>query len=669
MDPLTPYLDFLYFVLLLYPTMPAIFLGLSGRLRLWYVLLATAGMIWLQYDNPFGRPLPSSIPGAYPRAGTKVPPPASATLLQHLSTFAHAAPQLIYLLVFTAFELLVMLVFAAIRRRTKSHWPYYIAVGAALFPLFIVKFSPLLHIPIGFASSGGLVPTASQQGLLVPGLVDTIGFVGVSYITFRAVDVLINLQDRLIEAPSVGMYLSFLLFFPTISAGPIDRIRRFSSDWRQPRTRSEYLMDMDAGIYRIAQGFLYKFAIAMWIWNLWLQKAANTPGIGGIISYMYAYTLYLFFDFAGYSAFAIGVSRFFGVHTPDNFNLPFLSRNFKDFWNRWFITLSWWLRDHVYMRFVLGATKRRWFKNKYVTSYIGYLITMGLMGIWHGPQANYIIYGLYQGVMLIASDFLARWNQRRKLLPDNSLTRAASVFVTFNFICFGMLIFSGHLTQVAATETDCLCQGQINTKVWHVYQKDSQLSMTSHPGWLTITTEQGPASDLSSAKNIVLRATDPKASITASVQTTLFGLPYSQLQDYQGSALYLWQDANHWIRMQWQPGNCLIAVQFDPGTWGQSTGITLPNGQPVSSQAFAGDDESSAAQKVGCDPADDPIWLRMTKVGSIYTGYYSVNGRTWTATQSFAFPSLQVNDVGFSANSGGPKDHPVAFGFRDFSLN
>src|SRR5437870_10707770 len=102
-----------------------------------------------------------------------------------------------------------------------------------------------------------------------------------------------------------------------------------------------------------------------------MDPAAERSGVMDIISYMYAYSLYLFFDFAGYSAFAIGFSYLFGIHTPENFNKPFLARNIRDFWNRWHMTLSFWLRDHVYMRFVMAATKGRWFKGRYAASHIG----------------------------------------------------------------------------------------------------------------------------------------------------------------------------------------------------------------------------------------------------------------------------------------------------------
>ena len=161
---------------------------------------------------------------------------------------------------------------------------------------------------------------------------------------------------------------------------------------------------------------------------------------------MYAYTFYLFFDFAGYSAFAIGFSYLLGIHTPENFNRPFLSRDIRDFWNRWHISLSSWFRDHVYNRFVFTALKGHWFKNRYTASYLGYMLTMGLMGIWHGTALNYLVYGLYHGLLLSATDWLNRRFKNNRLLNDNRfLWRAASIVVTFHLVAFGLLIFSGRL--------------------------------------------------------------------------------------------------------------------------------------------------------------------------------------------------------------------------------
>src|SRR5262249_19000579 len=151
-------------------------------------------------------------------------------------------------------------------------------------------------------------------------------------------------------------------FAPTISAGPIDRFHHFTTglDTLPPRGRA-VLVNVDAGIQRIAQGFLYKFIIASLVYQQWLMPAARHNGFFASISYMYAFSMYLSFVFAGYGPFAIGVGLFSGIGVHENFNAPFLSRNFRERGDRWHIPLWWWLRDHVYMRFMLPAARHKWF--------------------------------------------------------------------------------------------------------------------------------------------------------------------------------------------------------------------------------------------------------------------------------------------------------------------
>ena len=195
-------------------------------------------------------------------------------------------------------------------------------------------------------------------------LVPPLGFLGISYVSFRSLDVIFGIQDRLITALLPGQYLTYLFFFPTVSSGPIDRYRRFGDDWHRPHGRLEFLRDLDGAVHRVFTGFLYKFILAALIKQYWMDPAARGDSWGHILSYMYAYSFYLFFDFAGYTAFAIGVSHLFGVRTPKNFDRPFLARNIRDFWNRWHMSLSFWFRDHIYMRFLLAATKGRWFRGR-----------------------------------------------------------------------------------------------------------------------------------------------------------------------------------------------------------------------------------------------------------------------------------------------------------------
>jgi membrane protein involved in D-alanine export len=134
----------------------------------------------------------------------------------------------------------------------------------------------------------------------------------------------------------------------------------------------------------------------------------------------------------------------FGIHTPENFNRPFPARNIREFWDRWNISLSTWFRDYVYMRFVMAATRVKVIKNKHLISALGFSITMGLMGLWHGPAWNYIMYGLYHGTLLVVNDNFSRWNKQRKLLHGR-VWQIASILITFQAVCFGMLIFSGRL--------------------------------------------------------------------------------------------------------------------------------------------------------------------------------------------------------------------------------
>ena len=203
--------------------------------------------------------------------------------------------------------------------------------------------------------------------------------------------------------------------------------------------------DLDTAVQHIFRGFLYKFILAALIQTYWLSHVSHGHG-WNVVSYMYGYSLYLFFDFAGYSAFAIGFSYLLGVRTPENFRLPFLAANIRDFWTRWHITLSFWFRDHVYMRFLLAAAKGKWFKGKHTGNYLGLFLTFGLMGLWHGTQTHYLLYGVYHATLLCAYDWFARWNKQTKRWGDGPAWRVFNVVLTIQFVCFGLLLFSGRLS-------------------------------------------------------------------------------------------------------------------------------------------------------------------------------------------------------------------------------
>ena len=403
-----PYADFLYFGILLYLILPTLlirrFVGFS---RAW-VLLSTAAMLLVQYGS-VAHLLPMAAPGGVSSIGG---PAASGRLFELREVWIVLACGL--------FLWTVAQVFLFLRTRTSWYWPFPAALLLSLLPLIAARFLPLA----------------------IPG--SQLGYLGVSYVTFRGLDVIFGIRDRLIVSLPAGQFLAFLFFFPTISSGPIDRYQRFSGEWNRRHSPAEFWTDLDGAVHRIFTGFLYKFILAALIKTYWIDRLA-AGGLLNTVSYMYGYSFYLYFDFAGYSAFAVGISYLLGIHTPENFNRPFLARNIRDFWNRWHMTLSTWMRDHVYMRFALAAAKGRWFASKYTSSYIGFLLAFGLMGLWHGIEPYYLLYGVYHGGLLVGHDLFTRWNKRRRMWGDGPLWRAAGTLVTFHLVCLGFLLFSGRI--------------------------------------------------------------------------------------------------------------------------------------------------------------------------------------------------------------------------------
>ena len=150
----------------------------------------------------------------------------------------------------------------------------------------------------------------------------------------------------------------------------------------------------------------------------------------------------MFFDFAGYSNIAIGFGYLMGVRLPENFNKPFLACNMKEFWARWHMSLSTWFNDYVYGRFVLNNVRNGLFKNTKTASRWAYLFTMTTMGLWHGFLLHYLIYGVYEGILLVITDYWVKSKKYREF-KKKKYYQAVCIVVCFQFIAFGMLLFSG----------------------------------------------------------------------------------------------------------------------------------------------------------------------------------------------------------------------------------
>lgn len=389
---LSPYERPFYFVLLGIFFIPSILLSLQGKRSYWYQNFLTVFFLWVSFAGP--------------------------NIKQGVALIAYVLWQCV----------LTKLYFNYRQKENKSLW-FYLSVFLSLIPMFIMKLGPL---------------SGSQNYLMFY-------FLGYSYLTFKSVQVIMEIRDGMIKEYKTTDYIQFLLFFPTISSGPIDRYRRFVKDFNEPPSKDKYVELLGKGIHYLFLGLLYKFLIGYVLGSQLLPLTHQIKlNYGSVlletIAYMYVYSLYLFFDFAGYSLFAVGTSYLLGYETPINFNQPFLSPNIKEFWNRWHISLSFWFRDYIYMRLMFTLLKKKIFKSRVVASNVGYFVLFLIMGFWHGLTWYYIVYGLYHASLICINDAWLRYKKKHKeRLPSNKWTKAFSIFLTFHAVCFSFLIFSGFL--------------------------------------------------------------------------------------------------------------------------------------------------------------------------------------------------------------------------------
>lgn len=335
--------------------------------------------------------------------------------------YGKSRAMMVYLLAFVVYQ--YFLVFLAQRIEAKRLKPL---VFLSILPLVINKVFALTSLHL-------------------------LAFIGISYMSFKTIQIMLEISDGLIkEKISVKDYLQFLLFFPTVSAGPIDRSRRFLKEINEVMPRKEYLELAGDGVYRIVLGLLYKIVLSTYVYQM-LLALNNTGTVVYSIKYMYLYTLYLFFDFAGYSLMAVGSSNILGIQTPMNFNKPFLSVDIKDFWTRWHITLSTWLRDFVFSRVLMQVIRKKWFKNRLHNATYAYMVNMLVMGFWHGLSVSYIVYGFYHGVLMAGFEVYQKKSNFYKKNKNKNWYKLLSWFVTMHLVMVGFFIFSGEPYKILLT--------------------------------------------------------------------------------------------------------------------------------------------------------------------------------------------------------------------------
>lgn len=289
----------------------------------------------------------------------------------------------------------------------------------------------------------------------ISGLLDSslLGFIGISYVTFKAVQVIIEIRDGLITKMAFSDFLYFISFFPVLTSGPIDRSRRFMEDANKRYSKSEYADLLSRGILLLLIGAVYQMVIAtvcsqFFDFHTFRESKTLLFNIAAAGKDAWAYGFFLFFNFAGYSMMAMGASYCFGIKTPRNFRAPFASLDIKDFWNRWNMTLSFWLRDFVFMRFVRSVSKHKLIKDRLTSACFGYLIDMTLMGAWHGLTIDFLLYGVYHGVLLAITDVFQKKSSFYKRYKNEIWFKAVSWMITINLIMLGFSLFSGQATLI-----------------------------------------------------------------------------------------------------------------------------------------------------------------------------------------------------------------------------
>ncbi len=290
-------------------------------------------------------------------------------------------------------------------------------------------------------------PLHADQFELFDGPNGLISRLGISYILFRHIQYLVDSKKGVRHFGNVLTYFNFIIFFPNFLAGPIDKFNNFSRWFHRPNKKLLKALYLP-GLGRIGVGLIKKYGIV----PLFYLEATNyevlSADIGyglGILFSLSLYSIYIYLDFSGYSDIAIGSGYLLGVKTPENFSNPYLARNISDFWKRWHMTFSLFLRENIFMPFVKALSKAFPKAPRLSVSIFGYLFTFGLCGIWHGETVNFLYWGLWHGVGLILFKVwtLYFWKDRSKnwVGAKSYLTNGASILVNFLFVTYGWLFF------------------------------------------------------------------------------------------------------------------------------------------------------------------------------------------------------------------------------------
>jgi len=260
--------------------------------------------------------------------------------------------------------------------------------------------------------------------------------IGISFFTFRSVSYIVDVyRGKIAPVERLIDYVFFLSFFPPLVAGPIVRATELVP---QIRRRPEVTDSMFAGgLFLLMTGVFKKVVLSDYISSNFVDRIFDAPslytGFENLMG-MYGYTLQIYCDFSGYSDMAIGIALLLGFRFPANFDSPYQSASITEFWRRWHITLSFWLRDYLYIP--LGGNRVPLWRN-----YFNLFITMVIGGLWHGASWLFVLWGAWHGLLLVFHKLFMRLRGNRKDKPANKVAHVLGVLLTFHLVAIGWVFF------------------------------------------------------------------------------------------------------------------------------------------------------------------------------------------------------------------------------------
>ena len=345
-------------------------------------------------------------------------------------------PRFLQVLVFLAGSALLIFIISRITRRSTA-WLWF-AIAELLLFFVIIKLPSLTALVSSWLRSA----TGQDPGLASPLDIRWLGF---SYIAFRLIATLRDRQSGRLPDVTLQEYVIYLIFFPALSAGPIDRIERFIKDLRstaaiQPDALTE-------GGRRFVLGLFKKFVLAdlLALFALGPVNAAQIRTAGWMWISLYAYTLQIYLDFSGYTDIALGISRWLGFTLPENFRSPYLKPDLTQFWNSWHITLTMWFRAYFFNPLARAMRSAKKPPPAVWVILISQLTTMILIGLWHGITWNFFAWGAWHGLGLFINNRWSEWRKKRAPAQqsENQMRIAKFIYtpistlLTFHYVALG----------------------------------------------------------------------------------------------------------------------------------------------------------------------------------------------------------------------------------------